>query len=619
MDKSVVFVDCFDTIVKRKVSPNEIKYLWALKMSGKYQMSADKFFRLFLACENYLVQTAIKNNDEGEWSFEELIELMFNTIILYKIMPLIDKHVFVQNCKNFYNEVECENQYVNLKIKKIIAKYKNEGKKIYLISDFYCGKEYFKQWFYNLGIIDLFDDLYVSCDLKKSKKHGSIYPYVLSQLNISSKDVLMIGDNVFSDCIQAKKCGLMTKRVYTIRKNYKLNSEFRNFKCTKMDKNYIKIYKKNKGYSNYAFSLYSFIMTLYEKIKNSGIKSVFFLSREGEFLKRLFDYYLYRQNDTEIKSYYLQMSRNSILVASLNELNDEDFATVLREKRSISIREFLSTLQFDKNIIDEIHDKIRYDIDKQIVDFLKSEEYNALINDNQFIECYNYNRQVQACAFHNYIDSFGVDITNNDLSIVDVGWKGTMQDLLFKFFKGQVCIHGYYLGLTHPVNICKNNIKEGLLYSVYPFYPDFVDKLFGIKIINFEQILKATHNRVVGYEVIKDRVIVKYDNANDESKYYDKLFKPLQDSIFEKFKNICDVTYGNNDNIRMLCAKMHFKMIMRTGIKDYKWLIAALNTHYDSFARIGVENKDKYNIKRYCKFKLSNLKYYIKLRFKNIL
>jgi len=33
---------------------------------------------------------------------------------------------FVQNCKNFYNEVECENQYVNLKIKKIIDSYEND-------------------------------------------------------------------------------------------------------------------------------------------------------------------------------------------------------------------------------------------------------------------------------------------------------------------------------------------------------------------------------------------------------------------------------------------------------------------------------------------------------------
>ena len=44
-------------------------------------------------------------------------------------------------------------------------------------------------------------------------------------------------------------------------------------------------------YCGYVFYLYLFIEKLYMKARQDGAENLFFLSREGEFLKKLFDLY----------------------------------------------------------------------------------------------------------------------------------------------------------------------------------------------------------------------------------------------------------------------------------------------------------------------------------------
>lgn len=613
-----IFVDCFDTIIKRRVSSNKIKYLWAEKMSEYYKLAPVAFFRMFLGVEKFLVKKFTDSDENGEWNFDELCDELYRIINIYKILDeKVLKEEFINICKQSYYEVEKENQYVNNNVINILKRYKRNGCKILLVSDFYCGKNFISKCLSNFKLLDLIDDVFVSCDLKMSKRTGTIYNYLLCNLDIQSGDVLMIGDNKFSDYQKARENSIDAIRVFS---HYKKDNLNKLMQTNKEKQNVIKkfgsIFSADNGYSNYAFSLYYFVVELYYQIKCKKTKNIFFLSREGEFLKKIFDYYLTYIGDKSIKTHYLLMSRNSILLAGLNDLSKETFDCVIREKSSISVKEFLTTLQVDNKTMSKICADLNCNIDEHIHNFTKTEVFRKIINNINFINFYNQVREEQNQAFNTYIHSFDVDFEKDGISIVDVGWKGTMQDLIFKFFNGKIKISGYYLGLNKSINIQKNNIKTGLLYSNFPMYPSYCDKLFGLRIINFEQILKASHNRVKGYKLKNNKIEIEYDDEHDESKFYFSEIKPLQDKIYSKFIYLCSVEYENLKQLKYNCAKLHFRMIYGTSLKDFKWLNTTLASHYDSFAAIGVQSKDKSNFLRYIRFKLSNLKYLLKIKIK---
>ena len=98
-----------------------------------------------------------------------------------------------------------------------------------------------------------------------------------------------------------------------------------------------KIFNKNKenNFSNHAFSLFLFIKRLYEKLEELKCKDILFMSREGQFLKKLFDEYLKirKENRLEvinINSHYFYGSRNSIIKASVEDLSKENFEVLFK-------------------------------------------------------------------------------------------------------------------------------------------------------------------------------------------------------------------------------------------------------------------------------------------------
>ena len=96
-----------------------------------------------------------------------------------------------------------------------------------------------------------------------------------------------------------------------------------------------------------ADTLLYWVSELHRKLIENGVKQVFFLSREGQPLKQMFDCYCARVG-VPIQSRYLEVSRRSTLLPSLNALSEERFETLFRQYRRMSLLEFLSSLGLDE-------------------------------------------------------------------------------------------------------------------------------------------------------------------------------------------------------------------------------------------------------------------------------
>ena len=619
MQKKVIFVDCFDTIILRTVPAEKTKYLWAVEMNKKYtEISAENFYKVFLSAEDALRNRGRIINDVNECNIFDIASLIYKRIKIYNLMKIISEKEFAKEVIDNYINVEKDVQYLNCKLMNKLKKYKQNGYKIFIVSDFYCGKEVLKQWLANLGVLDLFDNIYVSCDYMKTKLKGDLYTHILSENNISPDEVIMIGDSKHSDNIVPRSLGMTSKKLKDRNKYFCIKEKYKGINIPKDLKH---IMKKNKtnSFSNYSFSLFVFIKRLINQLRSSNIKDVFFLSREGEFLKKIFDCYMVLFNINDIQSHYLQVSRNSILVASLEDIENETFTTVINETGWISINDFLTTLNFSCEEIKTIGKEINQDINTAYREFLKSEPFNQLKHNSTFINVYNNIRTEQRCSFEKYLNKFKVNFKKDGLHIVDVGWKGTMQDLLNKFFAQSISITGYYIGYNGYAEEEVNSIKHGLLYSNSPYASDLESKIYYHNILDYEQILRASHNRVIGYIDNGIETNVVYDEASYDKEFYKDVIKDFQEEMFNKFQKIC-LYYKNNPNINIekICQQVHIKMMRFKTHGAYKFITSCRNAHYDSFSRIGFTDKATLSMAGYIKFFLLGIKFYFKLIFNKL-
>ena len=85
---------------------------------------------------------------------------------------------------------------------------KESGKKIIIISDMYLDSSIIEEILQNCGY-DLADvPIYVSSEYGKTKRSGNLFRTVLEHEEVEAGKVLHIGDNLISDYLMPKKCGM---------------------------------------------------------------------------------------------------------------------------------------------------------------------------------------------------------------------------------------------------------------------------------------------------------------------------------------------------------------------------------------------------------------------------
>lgn len=255
-----------------------------------------------------------------------------------------------------------------------------------------------------------------------------------------------------------------------------------------------------------ASSLLHFIETLHGALIEKGVKQVFFLSREGQPLMRMFEMYQARVGG-QITTHYLEVSRRSTLLPSLAPLTEEKFETLFRQYRRISLLEFLSSLGLQAQTrsiakalgLPEGNEALREE------DFPTSLTFTILKTLPQFQQLYESQRATRRRAFIAYLSELSGGTLPDRLVIVDVGWKGTIQDNLYALLccddgAPVKSITGYYLGLVAHGAAGPCNDKHGLLFSgVDSRSPGF--SVFNENRALFEVVLAADHGSIVSYEI----------------------------------------------------------------------------------------------------------------------
>ena len=612
----IIFSDIFDTIVTRTVHPEYIKKIFSKKLKEYYRLeiTSEELYKIRFDIEAKLCKENQKKGYDAEFNFYVFCKKLFDELNEKKMFLQVLYTDFENVCKSLEIESEFQTQEIDANIIDIFEKAHKNGMEIYCLSDFYLPKDMIKELFQLHGIENYFKDIFVSSDYLLTKRSGRLYEKILTE-NFKNQEILMIGDNKHSDIEMAKKHSLQTFWIDRKEQYAYYNYHLQNSKTIKDFKKKLYNILDNKKLSNnsdkifyqeLSFTLYYFTSLLYFELVSKNIKDVFLFSREGEFLKKLLDTYLQINNIDSLRTHYLIVSRKSTFITSLKPLENEEFETLFRQYRKISIMTFLKSLNFQEEEIVLIDHSLNRDLNYIEEDLPTSESFNELLKNSDFCTIYENKRTQQKENLKNYIASFGTDVDKDGLAIVDVGWKGTIQDHIYKLYDKKVPIQGFYLGLIIDLMIDQNNQKTGLVFDYKK--EDIYDKIFQENISLFEVFLGASHGSADRYEINdQKKVLAITHEEKDEKIIFDTVISPIQKVVYNKFTEIANefkLSHISIFEMKDEVAKVHAKMIYSPSKEEVRFFRKLY--HYENFGLFEFSEFNKYQTDSY-KQKVKNI------------
>lgn len=499
--KRFVSFDIFDTLIKRNVSKPTDVFDIVEKYYNFYNPKKIKNFRVNRI--NAEKKCRLSNSEE-EITLDDIYkELSKNYDIDIMELMKIEKKVEVDICQ-FNSQISDIYNWVL------------DNKDIIITSDMYLDLTTVKEILQKANI--KYKKIYLSSDLKLTKRTGNIYKYILEDLNIDKNDIIHIGDNMRSDYLSAKKIGIESiiwknKTNKIVYKNISENI-FNSYLINNYDKNYKKErFFEEFGYSCFGPLLYSFTKWLKNELEKKNIDKVFFLSRDGYIMKKTFDL---TNSNKKIKSYYFFASRRAVIVPSLYKCkNLEEMIERMHISENISIKSLLKKLGLD-DFIEEIKNQKKYDINIE-----KKYKLTTILNDNHlrrvFDDYYDKiikNSKKEYKSFISYVDQMGF---KGKVAIVDIGWFGNMQNAI-ESLGLDIDLYGYYMGIEPRKNYQNIYKMYGYLFETNKNINLFL-KEHNFNSI-FEMIFLAQHGSVKRYDETRKNMVelyrYEYVNKDDE-------------------------------------------------------------------------------------------------------
>ena len=553
-----VFVDFFDTLMFRRITPEQVLEQWAVCIGRKYPTLSEKTIERLPEIRKRIFESCRKKREAnglvtGRWEVDYRTAM---TAVYKRINHqgyLGNPDTFLEVSREIDLAVEIGCQYMNRRLMKKLKRLKKAGKKIYIVSDFYLSTEELKKFITAAGEnADFFDGIFVSCDTGKRKAIGSVYPWLLHKLGYRSDQVMMIGDNPVSDRKNPAIYG-----IHTVLQRHILHKIWNHLKAemgVDFRKRQMKLaikdmYRYGAEYGEYSALFYVFTRRLWKQIKQKNGTRLSFMAREGYLLQKFFDkYQQLTQPETEkIETMYYRCSRRSVMAgireAHLPENIDGE----------ISLRNWLKSLDISLEEAKE-YGKINEDEADSAGRLEDLEGYRNLMENPEFREEFNQITERNRKNLLAYTEPF---LDKKVFRFVDSGWKCTTQNALEQFY--QIHTEGYYIGTQKPDHPIGNIEKHGLIFQEDPesrFY-----SYLGMNIPFYQQLLAAPHGTVLSYVEAEGEITVKEEWDPMEKKLYETKIKKVQEYMQLKFRGFCvwDDQNREPDKEDWMLAKMAMK------------------------------------------------------------
>lgn len=363
--------DIFDTLIQRKtLRPDGIFYYVKDKL---LRISTDipiyviqNYPRIRIQAENYVRDYYKKSEFIRD---EKRIEIRFIDIInrIKNIHELTD-----DQAQLLYN-LEIEAEIANVEAKKdkikVLHNLLDSYQDVILISDMYLPKEVILEMLYQVDprLTEL--PLYLSSDIGNQKSTSTLYLDVFEDLKYNYSEWIHYGDNKHADFNVPKKLNI--KPIYhTITKfngyENKILNRNKNYDTFLLTTQIARFRENDKSRLNYY--VYSYISSYFipyvswsiKKAIKENIKTLYFISRDGELLKKIADEII-SVKGYNIKTKYIYGSRKSWRIPSfINEVDEEFFSPFGNFTGLTNFDSTLRALYISEQEFDEIFPQLKH-------------------------------------------------------------------------------------------------------------------------------------------------------------------------------------------------------------------------------------------------------------------
>jgi len=343
------------------------------------------------------------------------------------------------------------------------------GKRVLLASDMYLPHTVIEGMLKKNKITG-WHRLYLSSDLGLRKDTKELYRHLLSEEQVDPNAVLVIGDNECSDVQIPDNMNmrllhvmrpvemartiprfgpLIENSIYVDDLNIQLTlgslvqENFQFLSSPHLDPtDLVPASPWSIGFSVTGPLILSFIQWLQEKAAADGIQHLFFLSREGQILKAVYDRWVAHDSHA-IPSDYLVLSRRAVVVPMISNIDDifeiartrffpNQLSMFIQERYGITLSdeertEFEHRKLWPKNKLVSVEDQ---NID-HLIPLLRELEKKILVQ-----------AQDERPGLLAYLDKLGFNAIDTP-AIVDIGYAATIQGRLNRLMNK--IIHGYYM------------------------------------------------------------------------------------------------------------------------------------------------------------------------------
>lgn len=329
--KNLYSFDVFDTIIARKVGEPRGVFFGVMEKIK----TSNKDFPLYFHTEYVAIRMQAESNvrefirkDKGffEISFDDIF------IRLAELYHLTDEQS--ELLKEWELEFELENVIPLFEQLERIEELLEKREIVILISDMYLPKAIIQKMLTKANSILASLPLFLSSELGVQKSTSLLYKEVYKHFSPwNFKEWNHIGDNKISDFDQAKKFGIQAQLISKPQFNSFENALINRHKnydmfiiagiMARMRTN-TNIMKEYFAFSYISSYLVPYVAWTIRDAINRNISTLYFLSRDGFFLKKIADEYIFLHK-LNIKTKYIFTSRRLLRVPSFIEDVDEEF------------------------------------------------------------------------------------------------------------------------------------------------------------------------------------------------------------------------------------------------------------------------------------------------------
>jgi predicted HAD superfamily hydrolase len=514
--------DIFNTAILRDVlEPRDVFELVQKQYESIYQCSLTNYAQQRQKAEKKARQKARQQRRITEITFDEIFDCFQKDygldVYLASTLQKLELEAEINLCR--------QNEYIFSLYRYCLS----QQKKIVFISDMYLPSETIDRILRNSGYEE-FEELLVSAEFGKTKERGELYQLAIEKVGCRADGILHIGDNYRSDIISAQKNGLKTYYYESPLERALKNKQFQREKLSKIfnlhnsleksvylatiiNKYYSQPHSQENnfwydlGFKNLGILFLSFIGWLNETASEDGIEKIFFLSRDGHIMKRVYDLSV-KVFDRLPDAEYLYASRRALNIPSIKKLDEVALDFLVSGTSVLKVSQFLSRAGLEpRSYIEQLQQVEINNLDEEII---TSEQYQKLRNFYQLIA-----EDIEKLAVSErdkltqYLTSINF-FERQKIAVVDIGWHGSMQYSLAKIAKvleKEIDIKGYYFATKVGA---KKFQKKGMKMSSYLCdcgNPTYYKNTIRLSTEIFEFIHSAPHGSAI-----------KYDSENGEIK-----------------------------------------------------------------------------------------------------